>query len=223
MGQVAQVTQVTQVTVSGWSLPATQEKEPMLLLDTTGSMNYGTSETDPTPRKDTIREAISIIVSILAKQDSQAAHEDGGGGLRTVTFAGGQAHDLDDLNPRNLQQKWAGIRWAGGTRIMPGWRKLWEVYMGEFGRRPPLSRPLLMALVITDGDADDCDLFAEALRGLGEGVYVTMAIIGYGDEHDAALRAYRKIMESNAHVKILTFGSETNPETIARALLKMIE
>ena len=49
-----------------------QEKEPMLLLDTTGSMNYRTSATDPTPRRDTIREAISIIVSRLAAADSQA-------------------------------------------------------------------------------------------------------------------------------------------------------
>lgn len=47
------------------------EKEPMLLLDTTGSMNEGTSASDSTPRRDTIREAIGIIVSTLAKEDSQ--------------------------------------------------------------------------------------------------------------------------------------------------------
>ncbi len=47
------------------------EKEPMLLLDVTGSMNEATSATDPTPRKDTVREAIGILVSKLAQQDSQ--------------------------------------------------------------------------------------------------------------------------------------------------------
>lgn len=83
-------------------------------------MNYGASASDSTPRKDVVREAISIIVATLGKEDSQASHEAEGGGLRTVTFAGGQAHDLDDLNPRNLKDKWAKIRWAGGTRIMPG-------------------------------------------------------------------------------------------------------
>jgi hypothetical protein len=96
------------------------EKEPMLLLDTTGSMNYPTSAGDPTPRRDTIREAISIIVDSLAAEDSQAGQEEEGGGLRTVTFADGQAHDIGDLNPANLAQKWAQVRWAGGTRIMPG-------------------------------------------------------------------------------------------------------
>src|SRR5207245_4196390 len=75
-----------------------QEKEPMLLLDTTGSMNYGSAANDPTPRKDVIREAISLIVERLAAADSQAAEEEEGGGLRTVTFADGQAHDLGDLH-----------------------------------------------------------------------------------------------------------------------------
>ena len=84
----------------------------MLLLDTTGSMNYRTSATDETPRKDTICEAISIIVGRLAAEDSQAAHEEGGGGLRTITFADGRANDIGDLNPNNLQQVWSRIRWA---------------------------------------------------------------------------------------------------------------
>src|SRR5258708_36609100 len=47
-----------------------QEKEPMLLLDTTGSMNFGTSEHDSTPRRDTIREAITISMTRLAADNS---------------------------------------------------------------------------------------------------------------------------------------------------------
>ncbi len=87
-----------------------QEKEPMLLLDTTGSMNFATSEHDKTPRKNTIREAISLIVDRLAAADSQAAEEEEGGGLRTITVADGRAHDLGDLNPDNLIQKWNMIK-----------------------------------------------------------------------------------------------------------------
>jgi hypothetical protein len=194
----------------------------MLLLDTTGSMNYATSATDQTPRKDTVREAIGLIVDALAAEDSQAAHEEGGGGLRTVTFADGQAHDLEDLNPSNLAQKWAGIRWAGGTRIMPGWNTLIDVYQDEFGQEPPDQRPLLMALVITDGEADDTDRFAQAISAASGGVYVVVALLGYGTEHDRALNAYRSIENTNAHVKVLTFGGETNPQVIADALLRMI-
>ncbi len=200
-----------------------QEKEPMLLLDTTGSMNYGTSENDNTPRKDTIKEAISIIVAELAAEDSQAAKEEEGGGLRTVTFAGGNAYDIGDLNPNNLEQKWAAIKWAGGTRIMPGLNQLVQVYNEEFGSEPPAERPLLMALVITDGEADDADQFGRAVAQASGGVYFALAIIGYGPEHDAALRQYKAIEEKNAHVRVLPFAAETDPNVIARALLKMIE
>lgn len=199
------------------------EKEPMLLLDITGSMNYGTSATDNTPRKDTIKEAINIIVATLAKEDAQAGHEEEGGGLRTVVFAGGQAADLGDLNPDNLEQKWRTIHWAGGTRIIPGWNKLIETYTDEFGQTAPAERPLLMALVITDGEADDSEAFGRAIQKASGGVYVALAIIGYGPEHDAALRSYQQIEAQNAHVRVLPFASETDPQVIARALLKMIE
>ncbi len=199
------------------------EKEPMLLLDVTGSMNYASSENDTTPRRDTIKEAIGLIVATLAKEDSQAGHEEEGGGLRTVVFAGGQAQDIGDLNPGNLDQRWHQIRWAGGTRIIPGWNKLIETYTEEFGQTPPAQRPLLMALVITDGEADDSDAFARAIQKASGGVYVTLAIIGYGPEHDAAMRSYQQIEAQNAHVKVLPFAAETDPQVIARALLKMIE
>ncbi len=200
-----------------------QETEPMLLLDTTGSMNYGTSENDATPRKDTIKEAIGIVVATLAKEDSQAAHEEEGGGLRTVTFAGGNAFDLGDLNPNNLAQKWSGIHWAGGTRIMPGLNKLIQVYNEEFGSEPPAERPLLMALVITDGEADDTDQFSHAVAQAAGGVYFALAIIGYGAEHDGAVAQYKAIEAQNAHVKVLPFAAETDPNVIARALLRMLE
>jgi hypothetical protein len=200
-----------------------QEKEPMLLLDTTGSMNYASSAHDPTPRKNTIREAISIIVERLAAVDSQAEDEEEGGGLRAITFADGQAHDLGDLNPDNLQQKWSQIYWGGGTRIMPGFNLLLKTYTDEFGKRPQAERPLLLALVITDGEADDTEAFRNTVARSAGSMYVALAIIGYGAEHDRALRAYQQVEAQNAHVKVLPFASETDPEVIASALLRLIE
>jgi hypothetical protein len=200
-----------------------QEKEPMLLLDTTGSMNYGSAANDPTPRKDVIREAISIIVERLGAEDSQAAEEEEGGGLRTVTFADGQARDIGDLNPDNLQEKWSHIRWAGGTRIMPGFNTLLKTYSDEFGSEPLEERPLLLALVITDGEADDTEAFKNTVARAAGSMYVALAIIGYGAEHDRALRAYQQVEAQNAHVKVLPFAGETDPEVIAGGLLRMIE
>jgi hypothetical protein len=200
-----------------------QEKEPMLLLDTTGSMNYGSAANDSTPRKDVIREAISLIVERLAAADSQAAHEEEGGGLRTITFADGQAHDIGDLNPTNLRDKWNHIRWSGGTRIMPGFNLLLKTYTDEFGNEPLEERPLLLALVITDGEADDTAAFKDVVNRAAGSMYVVLAIIGHGAEHDMALRAYQQVEAQNGHVKVLPFAGETDPEVIARALFRMIE
>jgi len=200
-----------------------QEKEPMLLLDTTGSMNYATSANDATPRKSTVREAISMVVARLAALDSQAEEEEEGGGLRTITFADGQARDLGDLNPDNLPQKWSQIHWGGGTRIMPGFNLLLKTYTDEFGNEPLEERPLLLALVITDGEADDTEAFRNTVARAAGSMYVALAIIGYGPEHDRALRAYQQVEAQNGHVKVLSFGGETDPEVIASALLRMIE
>jgi hypothetical protein len=198
-------------------------KEPMLLLDVTGSMNYAVSATSQTPRRIVIQEAISIVVERLAQEDSEAANEEHGGGLRTVTFANGIARDLEDLNPNNLRQKWERIVWDGGTLIMPGWNKLIEVYADEFGDRPVSQRPKLLALIITDGEARDFDKFAKTLKSLGGNIYVELAIVGYGIEHDNALKAYQQAADANpGHVEVRTFGSQTDPQQIAEGLLAMI-
>ncbi len=198
------------------------EKEPMLLLDTTGSMSYPAEAGSTTSRKSVIREAISIIVAKLADEDSQAEHEDDGGGLRTVTFADGNAHDIGDLNPGNLTKKWNGIHWGGGTRIMPGFNLLLKTYTDEFGKKPQEERPLLMALIITDGEADDTEAFAKTIAKSAGSLYAVLAIIGHGAEHDQAMRAYQQVEASNGHVKVLSFAGETDPNVIADALLRMI-
>ncbi len=199
-------------------------KEPMLLLDTTGSMNYGTSATSKTPRRVTIQEAISLLVEALAREDSEAEHEEGGGGLRTITFANGLAQDLEDLNPRNLREKWNSIVWDGGTLIMPGWNKMLQVYTEEFGDRPGAQRPKLLALIITDGEARDFQAFAKAIRQSAGNIYIALTIIGYGEEHERTLAAYQEAATQNpAHVQVYSFGSQTDPQEIARGLLQMIE
>lgn len=202
------------------------EKEPMLLLDTTGSMSYPVAEGSRVERRQLIGEAIGRIVEVLGAQDSQAAKEqaagEDAGGLMTVTFAGGNAESIDDLSTDNWRQKWSQIRWGGGTQIMPGWEKLVDTYLEEFGDVPKQDRPHLLALVITDGEADDTDQFAQTLTQAKGGVYVCIAVLGFGAEHDRALQVYKQIEAQNDHVRVVTFGSETNPDTIADGLLSMI-
>jgi hypothetical protein len=207
-------------------LPAGVENEPMLLLDTTGSMTYPVAERSAIQRREVIGEAIGRIVEKLAAQDSQAAKEqeagEDAGGLMTVTFAGGSAECIDDLSPDNWREKWAAIQWGGGTRIMPGWNLLVDTYMEEFGEVPKQDRPHLLALIVTDGEADDTDQFAQTLAQAKGGTYVCVAILGFGTEHDRALAAYQRIAAVNDHVRVVTFGSETDPTTIADGVLSLL-
>lgn len=207
-------------------MPAGVENEPMLLLDTTGSMSYQASPDSPITRQSVIEESIGTLIGILAAKDSQAAKEAAAGldagGLMTYTFAGGQAQTLDDLSPTNWREKWKTIQWGGSTEIMPGWTALVEGYMEEFGERPATDRPHLLALVITDGEAEDTQEFADTLGNAGSNTYVCLALLGYGEEHDRAQAAYQKIAEQNKRVRVVTFQGETDPKVIADGLVSLL-
>ena len=204
------------------------EVEPMLLLDTSGSMDWPAADGSHVKRREVIGEAITLVVAHLAAKDSQAdseraagADEAEVGGVMTVGFADSPT-EYDDLNPANIATKWAGIRWGGTTHIVPGWEKLVDIYTEEFGERPKQDRPHLLALVITDGEAQDGDKFAKLLAQQSGGTYVAVAVIGYGADHDKTLEQYRAIEAANSHVRVVTFGSSTDPQQISKALLSLI-
>lgn len=209
--------------------PLTQaEVEPMLLLDTSGSMDWPAAEGSHVKRREVIGEAITILVGHLAAKDSQAEAEHAAGadeaeigGVMTVGFAD-HPTEYDDLNPANIATKWANIRWGGSTHIVPGWEKLVDIYTEEFGDRPKQDRPHLLALVITDGEAQDAADFARILQAQSSGTYVAVAVIGYGEDHDRTLAQYRAIEAANSHVRVVTFGSSTDPKEISSALLSLI-
>ena len=200
------------------------EKEPMLLLDITGSMHRPNSEGSKVSRIDVVHEALGTVVAKLAAEDSQAVNEaaTGGGGLRTITFAGGTGTDIDDLNPGNLAEKWAQIKFEGTTQILPGVAALFNAYNEEFGDRAPLDRPRMLMLVITDGEAEDSDKFAELCASIKTNMYVEIALLGFGPEHDAAQKSYESVAAVNKHVKVTSFGNETDPQVIAQGLLEML-
>jgi hypothetical protein len=200
------------------------EIEPMALIDTTGSMTWPNEDGGQTARKDVLGEAMGIIVEKLGAEDSQAEKESGedAGGLMTVTFAQDNVQKIGDLSPANWRTKWDQIRWGNGTEIMPGWNALGEVYLDEFGDVPQLDRPKMLALVITDGEAIDTDAFAEEMRKVGNRAYVVLAVMGYGEEHDRALRVYQDVASTNDHVRVVSFGNTTDPNRLADAVVSLV-
>jgi hypothetical protein len=212
----------------------------MLLLDTTGSMtwsNTGPETSTPPARKDVLGEAMGIIVEKLGALDSQAAAEEAAGedkgGLMAVTFAAGTDYSVDeddhptngkigDLSVDNWRDKWGRIQWGNTTQIMPGWNALTEVFLDEFGETPALDRPKMLALVITDGEADDTDDFAKEMAKVGKSAYIVIALMGFGQEHDRAQTAYETVAAQNDHVRVVTFGNLTDPGQIADGVISML-
>lgn len=80
----------------------------------------------------------------------------------------------------------------------------------------------MLALIITDGEAQDGAEFAKTLEQQGGHTYVVVAVVGYGPDHDATLKQYRAIEAANKNVRVVTFDSVTNPATISDSLLALI-
>lgn len=209
-------------------LKAGVEKEPIALIDISGSMTWGaTADSDRPSRREIVGEAMGLLVKHLEAEDSQAAAEqaDGSdemGGLLVHLFSD-HTEELGDLNSSNWRKKWDSIRWGGGTAIMQAWEKAQEAYLEEFEDVPNMDRPALLTLVITDGEARDADQFAKVLEGAGAGRYFCVAIVGHGQDHDRVLAAYKSAESKNGkHVRVVTFGGETDPSVIADGLISLV-
>lgn len=202
-------------------------KEPVALIDTSGSMSWPVADGSTVRRMDIVGEAMGILVKHLEAEDSQAAAEqadgdDEKGGLLVHLFAD-HATELGDLNSSNWRQKWEGIRWGGGTRIMAAWEAAQDDYLEEFGDTPALDRPVLLTLVITDGEAQDAAAFTQVLREANAQRKFCVAVLGFGPDHDATLAAYKAVERDNGkHVRVVTFGGETDPAALADGLITLI-
>jgi hypothetical protein len=205
-------------------VPKGVEREPVLLVDTSGSMSYPAAAGSSVRRWDVVTEAMPTIVTTLGAADSQAEAEaaagEDAGGLMTVTFAS-SATEVGDLNEGNWRQKWDAVQIGGGTHIMPGWNLVVEDYLEEFGDTPQIERPALLLLVVTDGEAADMEAFeAECAKAHGT-TYIAVAVVGYGPDHDATVAAYQKLAASNNHVRVVSFDSNTDPNVLAQGLLSL--
>lgn len=204
------------------------EIEPMFLIDTTGSMAAPNMLGSNVERRDVLKEAMGAIVARLAELDSQAAAEqaaaedDDEGGVMTYSFADGGATKIGDLRPDNWESEWGKIRWGGYTEIMPGWTALQEGYVDEFGDRPVTDRPHLAAVIFTDGEARDSQAFEAQIAQTKGGTYVVIAVLGFGQEHDATLAEYQAIGAKNDHVRVVTFGNTTDPTEISQGTLSLL-
>jgi hypothetical protein len=203
------------------------EREPIALIDISGSMTWAVSADSAVSRLEVVGEAMGLLVKSLEDEDSQAAEEqsdgsDEKGGLLVHLFSD-HAEELGDLNSSNWRKKWDSIRWGGGTTIIPAWEAAQADYLEEFGEVPALDRPVLLVLVVTDGEASDWDQFSKVLEQANATRKFCVAIVGHGEDHDRTLAAYKAVEARNGkNVRVVTFGGETDPTSIATDLILLI-
>jgi hypothetical protein len=222
------------------AVSANRNKEPVLLLDLSTSMNWGAADEygpewpDPGSRRAIVIEALHGLVRVLEEEDTEAAAEQAGGsdelgGLMTHGF-GNQHVEIGDLNSSNLQRRLNEISWGGKTYIMPAWRAALADYDEEFGDRDPDEQPVMLTLVLTDGEADDWQEFEAVLEKASAKRVFVVAIVGHGRKHDATLTAYQSAARKNlaqdrfgkAHVEVVSFDAVTDPEEIAFDLITLV-
>ena len=222
------------------AVSANRNKEPVLLLDLSTSMDWGAADEygpewpDPGSRRAIVIEALRGLVRVLEQEDSEAAAEqaegsDEQGGLMAHGF-GNHHVEIGDLNSSNLERRLNDIKWGGKTYIMPAWRAALADYDEEFGDRDPDEQPVMLTVVVTDGEADDWMDFEPILeKATAKRVFV-VAIVGHGRKHDATLAAYQEAARKNAardrfgkvHVEVVSFDAVTDPEEIALDLITLV-
>lgn len=205
-------------------VPEWRSKEVICLLDTSGSMEWEAAKDSPVTRHALVGEALPLFVRALENEDSAAASEQAGGsdekgGLLIHGFSNVHT-ELGDFNSSNFQRRWDAIRWGGGTTIMPAWKAALADFNSEFGDET--EPPVLLCLVITDGEATDAAEFAKVLEQKNPDRYFAVAVVGHGADHDKTLASYAGAEQSNPkHVKVMAFDSVTNPADLANDLILM--
>lgn len=219
MTETSQAPRVEQPLVPGW-----RKKEVIALLDTSGSMEWEAAEGSSVTRHALVGEALPLFVRALEGEDSAAAAEQAGGsdekgGLLIHGFSSVHT-ELGDFNSSNFQRRWDAIRWGGGTTVMPAWKAALADFNEEFGDET--EPPVLLCLVITDGEATDAAEFGKVLEQKNPDRYFAVAVVGHGPDHDRTLASYAGAEQANPkHVKVMAFDSVTNPQDLANDLILM--
>lgn len=215
-----------------------RDKEPVFIIDISGSNMEGASPDSNMTKKDLLEIAIPLAAGKLAGDDSQAAAEAGTdkGGVRSFCFNEPEefydwdeakeefedARDLGDLSEANVQEKLGSAPWGGRTYIMPAIRAAEKAFQGEYGHIPLRKRPTMEVVVWTDGKLNDEPEFEQWLAQADETCVIGVAVVGYGPGHNTAVSSYTRLAAQNAkdnggkgYLSVVALTGVSDPTEIA--------
>lgn len=99
-----------------------------------------------------VREVCRQVCYKLGVVDD-AESQSGIKGTSLITFnAIDGGVDRGFLHYNNFEYEWGNITFRGATHILQGWKKMLDRYEASFMDKSESNRPLLLALIITDGE-----------------------------------------------------------------------
>jgi len=183
------------------------------------------SATSPITRKDLVAQCLSVIVNMLSAADDADVQPQGWQrGCPLITFnaiEGGRYRGF--IHSDNLNNELGAGEFHGGTHIMDGWRTMLRTYEDFFTEKQITTWPLLLCLIITDGELQDGHEFENHLKHVHGRLFVEIAVVGHGEDHDRALKHYKHISHHHSHVRVTAFTGETDPRAIASQLLCLVD
>jgi len=65
--------------------------------------------------------------------------------------------------------------------------------------------------------------FEEHLKNVRGRVFVEIAVVGFGEDHDNALKHYYRLAEEHDHIRVTSFTDNLDPTLIVRQLVSLID
>jgi hypothetical protein len=190
----------------------------------TGSMNHTVALNSQVTRAQLVYQSVRLDLNLALADDAEDKWDLSNGiGTPIITFNamdGGVYRGL--LHSNNLEREFGQIAFRGGTHIMDGWKKMFDQYEAKFRDLPQGQWPLLLCLLITDGEIQDAEEFERHLARVRGRLFVDIAVVGFGEDHDRALQHYAKISRKHPHVRANQFSNSEDAEAVARQLLSLV-
>ncbi|OAA71338.1 von Willebrand factor, type A [Cordyceps fumosorosea ARSEF 2679] len=217
--------------------PETAADDTMILLDTSGSMDFdpvrpnyseylitGYSRSTQPKNRDVAKAIIRRFV------DAMTNHSHSGRGYQLVTFAN-HASYMGVVNHQNLDSVWRQVQFGGGTRVMTGWQRVKRLHFERhrasathhpvFGWQAGPGTPTLRLLLLLDGEATDMDEFELDLLA-NAWAHVTIFLIGVDGcpHHHRHANELQRIGEANHHVSFVDAVGNMPERLVTHELLK---
>jgi hypothetical protein len=202
-------------------VPPDEKQEIFLLVDTSNFMRLHAAEGSTVTRWGLLSEAMPTLITALEDLQSDQAQR----GVQALGFSQ-SPQDIGKLTRSSISRQWEEID-LGGSRpnLMAAVTQAQRQYLENHGEQDVYERPSALAIILAGGPPADAAEFTSILEQAGspgteqEKLYAVIAVLGYGEEHDQAIRAFEQVETANPkHVRVVSFEGETNPQRITDQL-----